>query len=284
MSGITNYIFNGSYSGATLFLLCNVPILLHRLYQKLYPAPVPKPVNVLSQLDDYIQANTSRFLRTYQTNKSSGLNSNMTEEFYSKDAYQSIIKTENNRLEVEWKRRLMFEYTPRGNVIMYYDPYKLAFAYYCDTSSMPYNLLNAIAMKYVLSFHCMHLFVDNEVTPADGASPLIASLLTDTPLEKSKKKDNIGGIDMKNAPFAKFKKAAPNPGNKDADKKPVVIYNHNKFVCVGKIINFSFLRKVGKAANTINGFQSKMLDNLAAETTLQTQVMSYKDFKNRALS
>ena len=283
MSGITNYIFNGSYSGATLFLLCNVPILLHRLYQKLYPAPVPKPVNVLSQLDDYIQANTSRFLRTYQTNKSSGLNSNMTEEFYSKDAYQSIIKTENNRLEVEWKRRLMFEYTPRGNVIMYYDPYKLAFAYYCDTSSMPYNLLNAIAMKYVLSFHCMHLFVDNEVTPADGASPLIASLLTDTPLEKSKKKDNIGGIDMKNAPFAKFKKAAPNPGNKDADKKPVVIYNHNKFVCVGKIINFSFLRKVGKAANTINGFQSKMLDNLAAETTLQTQVMSYKDFKNRAV-
>ena len=283
MFGITNYIFNGSYSGAKLFLLCNVPILLHRLYQKLYPAPVAKQVTVLSQLDDYIQVNTSRFLRTYQTNKSGELNRNVNEEFYSKDAYQSIIKTENNRLEVEWKRRLMFEYTPRGNVIMYYDPYKLAFAYYCDTSSMPYNLLNAIAMKYVLSFHCVHLFVDNEVTPADGASPLIASLLTDTPLEKSKKKENVGGIDMKNAPFAKFKKAASNPGNKDADKKPVVIYNHNKFVCVGKIVNFSFLRKASKAANTINGFQSKLLDNLAAETTLQTQVMSYKDFKNKAV-
>ena len=284
MFGITNYIFNGSYSGAKLFLLCNVPILLHRLYQKLYPAPVAKQVTVLSQLDDYIQVNTSRFLRTYQTNKSGELNRNVNEEFYSKDTYQSIIKTDNNRLEVEWKRRLMFEYTPRGNVIMYYDPYKLAFAYYCDTSSMPYNLLNAIAMKYVLSFHCMHLFVDNEVTPADGASPLIASLLTDKPLEKSKKKENVGGIDMKNAPFAKFKKGVSNPGNKDADKKPVVIYNHNKFVCVGKIVNFSFLCKASKAANTINGFQSKLLDNLAAETTLQTQVMSYKDFKNRALS
>jgi hypothetical protein len=284
MSGITNYIFNGSYSGAKLFLLCNVPFVLTRLYQKLYPAPVPKPVTVMSQLDDYIQQNTSRFLRTYQTNKSGGLNSNVNEEFYSKDAYQSIIKTENNRLEVEWKRRLMFEYTPRGNVIMYYDPYKLAFAYYCDTSSMPYNLLNAIAMKYVLSFHCMHLFVDNEVTPADGASPLIAGLIADVPTEKSKKKDNVGGIDMKNAPFAKFKKAASNPGNKDADKKPVIIYNHNKFVCVGKIINFSFLRKGSAAANTINGFQSKLLDNLAAETTLQSQVMSYKDFKKMALS
>lgn len=282
MSGITNYIFNGSYSGAKLFLLCNVPILLHRLYQKLYPAPVAKPVTVLSQLDDYIQQNTSRFLRTYQTNKSGELNSNMNEEFYSKDAYLSIIKMENNRLEQEWKRRLMFEYTPRSNVIMYYDPYKLAFAYYCDTSSMPYNLLNTIAMKYVLSFHCMHLFVDNEVTPADGASPLIASLLTDTP-NKSKKKDSVGGIDMKNAPFVKFKKGTSSPGNKDADKKPAVIYNHNKFVCVGKIINFSFLRKVSKADNTINGFQSKLLDNLAAETTLQTQVMSYKDFKNRAV-
>jgi hypothetical protein len=283
MSGITNYIFNGSYSGAKLFLLCNVPILLNRLYQKLYPAPKPKLVTVISQMDDYIQQNTSRFLRTYQTNKSGELNGNVNEEFYSKDAYQSIIKTENNRLEVEWKCRLMFENTPRGNVIMYYDPYKLAFAYYCDTSSMPYNLLNAVAMKYVLSFHCMHLFVDNEVTPADGASPLIAGLLTDTP-DKSKKKDNVGGIDMKNAPFAKFKKAASNQGNKDTDKKPVIIYNHNKFVCVGKIINFSFLRKASKAANTVNGFQSKLLDNLAAETTLQTQVMSYKDFKNRALS
>lgn len=282
MFGITNYIFNGSYSGAKLFLLCNVPILLHRLYQKLYPAPTPKPVTVLSQLDDYVQQITSRFLGTYQTNTSGGLNSNMNEEFYSKDAYQNIIKIENNRLEQEWKRRILFENTPRGNVIMYYDPYKLAFAYYCDTSSMPYNLLNAVAMKYVLSFHCMHLFVDNEVTPTDVASPLIAGLLTDTP-EKSKNKENVAGIDMKNAPFAKFKKTASNPGNKDADKKPVVIYNHNKFVCVGKIINFNFIRKVSAPVNTINGFQSKFLDNLAAETTLQTQVMSYKDFKNRAV-
>lgn len=282
MLGITNYIFNGSYSGAKLFLLCNVPILLHRLYQKLYPAPKPKLVTVISQMDDYIQHSTSRFLRTYQTNKSGGLNSNVNEEFYSKDAYQSIIKTENNCLEQVWKRRILFENTPRGNVIMYYDPYKLAFAYYCDTSSMPYNLLNAVAMKYVLSFHCMHLFVDSEVTPADGASPLITCLLADTP-EKSKKKENVGGIDMKNAPFAKFKKAASNSGNKDTDKKPVIIYNHNKFVCVGKIINFSFIRKVSASVNTINGFQSKLLDNLAAETTLQTQVMSYKDFKNRAV-
>ena len=282
MSGITNYFFNDRYSGSKLFLIYNIPFLLHRLYQKLYPPPIPKPVTVLSQMDEYIQLNTSRFLQTYQTNKSGGLNSNVNEEFYSKEAYQSIIKTENNRLEQEWKRRILFENTPRGNVIMYYDPYKLAFAYYCDTSSMPYNLLNAIAMKYVLSFHCMHLFVDNEVTPADGASPLITGLVTDTP-EKSKKKDNVAGIDMKNAPFAKFKKAASNQGNTDTDKKPVVIYNHNKFVCVGKIINFSFIRKVSKAVNTVNGFQSKLLDNLAAETTLQSQVMSYKDFKNRAV-
>ncbi len=283
MLGITNSFFNDRYSGAKFFLLYNIPFLLHRLYKKLYPAPTPKAVSVLSQIDEYIQLNTSRFLRTYQTNKSSGLNRNMNEEFYSKDAYQNIIKNENNGLEQEWKRRILFENTPRGNVIMYYDPYKLAFAYYCDTSSMPYNLLNAVAMKYVLSFHCMHLFVDNEVTPADSASPLITGVLADTP-EKSKKKDNVGGIDMKNAPFAKFKKATANPGNKEIDKKPVINYNQNKFVCVGKIINFSFIRKVNTSSNTVNGFRSKLLDNLAAETTLQSQVMSYKDFKNRALS
>ena len=106
MLGITNYIFNDRYSGAKLFLLCNVPILLHRLYEKLYPAPKPKPVTVLSQLDDYVQQITSRFLGTYQHNKSSELNRNINEEFYSKDAYRNIIKTENNRLEQEWKRRI----------------------------------------------------------------------------------------------------------------------------------------------------------------------------------
>ena len=162
---------------------------------------------------------------------------------------------------------------------MHYDPYKLAFAYYCDTSSMPYKILNAIAMKYVLLFHCIHLFVDNEVTPTDKSSPIINALMVDAP-DKSKKKDAPTGIDMKNAPFVKFKKSDSRSSNKENDKKPVINYHRNNFVCVGKIINYSFLSPVKPVKNSVFGFHSNLLDNLAAENILQTQVMSYKNYKN----
>lgn len=281
-----NYLFNDRYDGVKIFLLCNVPFLLHRLYKSLYP-PVKIPlVTVLSATDEYIQRNKDRFLHTFLTNTRYDLNANVNQAFYSKDTYQAVITTDNNLLESEWKRRILFENTPRGNVIMYYDPYKLAFAYYCDTNSIPYNLINAVAMKYVLSFHCTHLFVDNEITPADKSSPLINILMVDAPDKtktKTKNKDSTSGIDMKNAPFAKFKKAAVQFNKNDDKNKQPATYNHNKFVCVGKIINFSFLNKVPTANRSGNGFQSKLLDNLAAETTLQMQVMSYKDFKNRSL-
>lgn len=283
MSVVIKRVLNEHFNGLTLFLLCNSPFFLHKLYKRLYPPVKPKTATVISDSDDYIQRHSSRFLKTYQTNPDSQLNANMNQEFYSKDAYTAIIKSADNTIEPEWKRRILFENTPRGNVIMYYDPYKLAFAYYCDTSSMPYKILNAIAMKYVLSFHCRHLFVDNEVTPTDQCSPLIDILMVDTP-DKSKKKGSTSGIDMKNAPFVKFKKAdTHHPGDQENDKKTRINYHRNKFVCVGKIVNYCFIQNVTPTNSSANGFKSTLLDNLAAETTLQTQVMSYKDFKNKSL-
>jgi hypothetical protein len=50
-----------------------------------------------------------------------------------------------------------------GNVIMYYDFYKMAFCYYCDMDGVNYNVMNACVMKYVMMFHCMDLFVDELV-------------------------------------------------------------------------------------------------------------------------
>jgi hypothetical protein len=274
-------MLNERVGGLKLFLLFTSPFLLHTAYRVFYPQLKPKIANMLSDTDDYIERNTSRFLKVYQTNQDNQLNTNMNQEFYSKEAYQAIIKNGDNPLEVYWKRRILFENTPRGNVIMFYDPYKLAFAYYCDTSSMPYKILNAIAMKYVLSFHCIHLFVDNEVTPTDKSSPIITALMVDAP-DKSKKKNATTGIDMKNAPFVKFKKSDSRTSDKENDKTPIINYHHNKFVCVGKIINYSFLSHIKPVKSSVVGFHSNLLDNLAAENTLQSQVMSYKDFKNKS--
>lgn len=288
MSGLTNNMFNTTYSGAGLFLLFNTPFLLIKLYKFVYPKQKPPVLTILSETDNYIEQSKNRFLKTILSRTDGDanfLNTNTNTEFYSKPNYQAAIRVDKNPLELHWKRRILFENTPRGNVIMYYDPYKLAFAYYCDTSSMPYKLLNAIAMKYVLRFHCVDLFVDNEISPENCLSPLIKTLFVDEPV-KSKQKPGQSGVDLKNAPFVKLKKydqPTKNIENKDDSKnkknQPII---HNNFVCIGKIINFSFLNKVEKRAPSINGFKSNLLDNLSAENNLQKQVLSYKDFKGRS--
>ena len=84
----------------------------------------------------------------YQNKKLKDINDNVEKEFYTKETYNNALEQENNILESNWKKRILIENTPRGNVYMYYDAYKLGFSYYSDTSSLSYNLLNAVAMKY----------------------------------------------------------------------------------------------------------------------------------------
>lgn len=277
-------IMNNKPSGLHLFMLANTPFLLFHLYRSIYPIQIPKTKNILSETDEYIEQYKIKFQKVcekYIESKKTFLNDNMSSDFYSKKEYQTTISCEDNQLEIEWKRRILFENTPRGNIIMFYDPYKLAFTYYCDTSSMPYSVLNAVAMKYVMNFHCIDLFVDNEYASDKIGSPLIKTLFTEEKKEKTKE-EKKNGIDMKNAPFAKLKKGTNQPPSiKDKNVEPEIIYHRNKFVCIGKIVNFSFIHKMKHTENHINGFHSNLLNNLAAETTLQKQVLSYKDFKNR---
>ena len=286
MSGLTNNMFNATYSSAGLFLLYNTSFLLFKIYKRVY-SKQKKQITVLSETDDYIEQSKTQFFKTLQSRTDSDttfLNSNTNTEFYSKQSYQAAIHIDKNPLEQEWKHRILFEHTPRGNVIMYYDPYKLAFAYYCDTSSMPYKILNAIAMKYVIRFHCLDLFVDNENTPENCLSPLIKTLFMDEPA-KNKQNSEQKGINLKNAPFVKLKKydtSTKKLDNKDGNEKSKQVVIHNNFVCIGKIINFSFINKVEKKVHSLNGFNSNLLNNLSAENKLQKQVLSYKDFKGRS--
>ena len=55
---------------------------------------------------------------------------------------------------------------------------------------------------------------------------------------------------------------------------------HNCFVHMGKMYNFSFLNVPAKIKNNNVNFSSGFLDALEQETTLQKQVMNYKDYKN----
>ena len=101
------------------------------------------------------------------------MNKNVEKIFYDKKQLVEILVQQNNELEKIWKSRILIEKSPRGNIIMYYDAYKQGFAYYSDTNGIPYNILNAVAMRYVINFQCRDFFMDNEYVDEQKESPLI---------------------------------------------------------------------------------------------------------------
>jgi hypothetical protein len=248
-----------------------------------------------SAIEKYIDLHSERFLKTYESTNT--YNDNISSCFYEKDKLKEILKLESkiNELETEWKRRIMYESTPRGNIIMYYDPYKLGFVYYCDTNTISYPLLNAAAMKYCLMYRCRDFFVDNEITPFKTPSALIPIHYIEPPKQKTIDKENKG-TSINNSVFAKFKdysKKIEETESKqnikkenDKDENQVVVDKikekdkcKNRFIYMGKTYNISLLQSMKKLINTINGFSSQYLDNFNSETKLQEQVLSYKDYK-----
>lgn len=256
-------------------------------------------------------------------------NTNVDVVFYSKPDFQELMKQEMNYLEKQWRTRILFETTPRGNIIMFYDVYKQGFAYYCDANGIPYNILNAVAMKYVLTFYCRDFFVDNNVSRYfKPSTKILKPTFYDSvliPIHFLEDKVNKKGTGTTS--FVKAKNYGKNTNNNVkmsfgnlvglqrkmtfADKifqivfnakiianrlyslifvpkesspvialedKPEKEYNYNRFVCLGKISNFRFLQ-LSPVTQPLNGFESKLLDNLKSETALQKQVMRYSDFK-----
>jgi hypothetical protein len=260
---------------------------LIKIYVFFVPLPIKIPVpTILDFTNQYIERNKKRFLDTFETPLPI-ININIEPEFYDKKEHKLLCLDKTNPLEKNWKRRILFETTPRGNIIMFYDAFKMGFSYYSDSYNLPYSLLNAVAMKYVLTFCCRDFFMDDNVTPKDSPSPLIKIHAEETEkTEKVKKVLNRTTINSKN-PFAKLKdyKNASSKDTKDEDdknlpKEKVVEHVTNRFLCLGKTVNYKFIQPALKDMSTINGFKSNLLEHLSGETTLQKQVMNYKDFKN----
>lgn len=205
----------------------------------------------------YIEKNTNEFLDLFPLDEESKKkwNSNIDERCYSLETFEKLIIEDKNELEPEWKRRLMYENTPRGNIIMYYDIYKQAFAYVSD-QHINYTILNACAMKYVRLYRCLDFFVDVHVLPEGVVSPfsLMQEEADRREKEKSKEKKKELGINFKDAPFAKLKTyrdTNPNSNIKENNDKKIETENtppkleyKNNFRYLGKISNLSILQKV----------------------------------------
>lgn len=234
--------------------------------------PIIQPVSLLNKTQQYILNKTTCFSKIID-NKTN--NCNISPIFYQKDEYNKEMQNIKNTIEPEWQRRILFENTPKGNIIMYYDAFKQGFAYFSDTNCLEYKLLNAVAMKYVTVFRCLDLFVDDEFYE----SPMIKiygepeKTKTDETNKKIYKNTSTSG------PFVTYKKTTVETTNKPETLEPIKTkeYNRNVFVCKGKTVNFDILQKP-KPKQCVT-FSSQFLTDLSQETALQKQVMSYKNFR-----
>lgn len=268
----------------------------------------------LSPTETYIEKEKKLFISTFDIpDSATKMNANMDKEFYDIEEYKKTIVIENNDFEKKWKTRILYEFTPRGNIIMFYDAFKKGFSYYCDQQSIPYNILNAIAMKYVRIYSCRDLFIDDKITPKDHPSPLLKIKEIEEKTEKSKiqeeyQKNGINKDALNKGPFAKFKKynsedksknnknndkiknenEKDNDKDKDKDKNETnnekeKKHNSNKFIFLGKTINFSFIQKTEKKNRKIIFENSKFSSIFEKEHDLQKEVLSYRDFKKKSL-
>lgn len=169
-----------------------------------------KPISTLTQDDLYFQKAKHLFLDTFLQEETLNAprvnyNENIPALFYDISDYKHAVLLDKNFLELSWKQRILIQATPRGNVIMFYDVYKHGFSYYADTS-IPYSILNAVAMKYVLLYRCRHFFLDEQIVPIGCTSPFVALYFKEIDAQNTAKHTDhmTTKIDVKKGPFAKF--------------------------------------------------------------------------------
>jgi hypothetical protein len=174
-----------------------------------------------------------------------------------------------NTLEPFWRKRILFEHTPRGNIIMFYDAYKLGFSYYCDQKVVSYAVLNAVAMKYVTVFRCRHFFMDESILPKEFLSPLINIHFP----EEKKSAQVETGVKKTFAKLQDYKKEKSGGKlvtNQEPEKRK------NTFLYLGKMNNFQMLQQVPKVKRVLAKFSSPLLNDMHSAWK---DNISYKQFK-----
>jgi len=253
---------------------------------------------VVDPIIDYVEKQQAMLTRCADKTL---LNQNIDPVFYSKKDFQFMLCDSKNRHETLWKTRILFASTPRGNIIMYYDVYKLGFAYYSDTQSIPYSILNATAMKYVRQFQCLDFFMDDRVFPEFHVSPLISILLAEEKKTTENKNETSKNVVPKQGPFAKLKTYGKKTGDESDTKStegvaPPKIYTTNRFICLGKIYNFKLLQPLESKKIVVKEYTSKMFrpihpaeeahddaDDQVPSKKTEVNYRAYKELRNRTI-
>ena len=214
-------------------------IFAKNLYLLLSQKPSIEMKPSIDPVSAFEQPIKDKFLATYDS--TTNWSHNIDALFYDRKAFRTHMEEPKNELERQWKTRIMYTSTPRGNLVMHYDAYKEGFVYYSDQSSIPYRILNALAMKYVMMYRCRDFFMDDSVSVAEHVSPLIRLLEDEEKVDMDKKRstqNELMGYEFTKNVFHVTKK------NKTIEQTSentcTVVHRQNKFVCMGKINNMRF--------------------------------------------
>ena len=177
---------------------------------------------------------------------------NISPLFYDQKTWQQGVEDPNNPLEKEWKQRMLLINTPLDNILMYYHAQKAGFVYFCDHSSVPYPLLNALAMKYTMTYRCRDFFLDEQVYEESGHkyhNGILQSLKKEEEEEKNKNKISQ---EVLNQPDVFVKKTSSNHTYHHAHDDRTNEKRVNKFLYMGKLNNASFCQPKQKNHGNMN--------------------------------
>lgn len=226
----------------------------------------------------FIKDRKTRFLELFEPNIENPIdfNENVDPVFYQKNILNEILKDPKNKLETQWKTRILYDSLSRGNIILFFDPYKMGFSYYSDQKVISYDILNAAAMKYVVLYRCRHFFIDENIVPKSNRSPFIDLYFK----EKVEKKEKIAD----QSHFIKRKTTMIEVSNQyeNGKLKPLEPEKvQNKFIYLGKIANFQLTQPVPKKQKVLAKFTSPLLENIIKDSGVQRETMKYSDFKTK---
>lgn len=220
---------------------------------------------------------------------------NQTETKKGEDEMLKLVEEKTNKFIFDHrldklKNSYVMEYTPLGNVLMFYDKERETFKFYSD-STIPYRYLEVVGRKYAKQFGCKQIFVDMEEEIKAAEEKWERERIEKEDREEKERikkeeaiKHNHKPVETKKNVFAKFKSynkeagtghvniAAP-PKNsipnklteKQENEKVLLKEKANRYTYEGKMVNFSFIKKVDR----------KIVDKKYA--------MSFSDFKKNFL-
>ena len=180
------------------------------------------------------------------------------------DKYKNL---EENEISIErlneLKNSVIFENTPHGNVIMFYDNSRETFTYYSD-NTIPYRFLETVSRKYVVINNCKKIYINMELEIKEAEKKmeekklkieiLKEEKLNQTGCEEENKKKSVFAklksynkdTSLKSASIATDATKQSQSKNVNNDENKIVKENANRYSCEGKIANYNFLKKVDR--------------------------------------